>query len=353
MYCKGDLKILKDGLIVVKAEKGCYDGYATSVPNHLYPGIVLALHNKFSHPSKTQLTALLSRYFYTPGHLKIVSDVTDNCLQCNSLKTLPKELFNDTTQETGQFATEFAADVIERNSQKILIIREKLSQYTWADIIPDQKSSTLRMILLRNILPWTTPSGAVVRTDQATSFQSLAQECNTPNSLLSKLKIKIELGRVHNPNKNPVAENSCKEIQKEMLRLNPAGGPISPEDLLIVQKSTNDRIRNRNYASKEIFTRRDLISNKPIPIDDETLNEQQHNLRLKQHEYNLTFNSKSRRKSPICKFEPGDLIFLKSSLSKEHARDLFIVDSIDDSNDETFLIVRKANNQLRQKNLSN
>ena len=60
MYCKGDLKILKDGLIVVKAEKGCYDGYATSVPSHLYPGIVLALHNKFLHPSKTQLTSVVT-----------------------------------------------------------------------------------------------------------------------------------------------------------------------------------------------------------------------------------------------------------------------------------------------------
>ena len=349
MYCKGDLKILKDGLIVVKAEKGCYDGYATSVPSHLYPGIVLALHNKFLHPSKTQLTSLLSRYFYTPGHLKIVNDITDNCLQCNSLKTLPKELFNDTTQETGQFATEFAADVIERAGQKILVVREKLSQYTWVDIIPDLKSSTLRLILLKNIFSWTTPSGAVVRTDQATSFQSLAQECNTPNSLLSKLKVKIELGRVHNLNKNPVAENSCKEIQKEILRLNPAGGPIAPEELLIVQKTTNDRIRNRNYASKEIFLRRDLISNKPIPIDDEMLSKQQHDLRLKQHEYNLKFNSKTRQKSLTCEFKPGDLIFLKSSLSKEHARDLFIVDSIENLNDEPLLVVRKANNQLRQK----
>ena len=128
-----------------------------------------------------------------------------------------------------------------------------------------------------------------------------------------------------------------------------SGGPIAPEELLIVQKSTNDRIRNRNHASKEIVLRRDLISNKPLPIDDEMLNNQQHNLRLKQHEYNLTCNSKTRRKSPIYEFKPGDLIFLKSSLSKEHARDLFIVESIDNSTDDPFLIVRKANNQLRQK----
>ena len=272
---------------------------------------------------------MLSRYFYTPGHTKIISDVTDNCLQCTSLKTLPKELFNDSTEQTGPFATEFATDVIERSNQKILVVREKLSQFTWLDIIPDQKSSTMKSIILKNILPWITPSGAVIRTDQATAFQSIAQECNLPNSEFSKFKIKFELGRVHNPNKNPVAENTCKEIQKEILRLKPLGGSITSEDLLTVQKNTNDRIRNRNYASKEIFLRRDLISNKPAAIDDEKLSQYQFSLRLKQHQYNLTFNSKTKKKSDAQNFKVGNLIFLKSSLSKEHARDLYIIDSID------------------------
>ena len=57
---------------------------------------------------------------------------------------------------------------------------------------------------------------------------------------------------------------------------------------------------------------------------------------------------RKRRKS-AQNFKVGNLIFLKSSLSKEHARDLYIIDSIDTSNSENFLVVRKANQQLRQK----
>ena len=49
----------------------------------------------------------------------------------------------------------------------------------------------------------------------------------------------MDLGRTHNINKNPVAENAIKEFHKERLKLNPAGGRISEIERSIVTKNMN------------------------------------------------------------------------------------------------------------------
>ena len=87
-------------------------------------------------------------------------------------------------------------------------------------------------------------SGTTVRVDGATAFQALSKESDTPGTILNKLKIKIEVGRILNKNKNPIAENSIKEIQKEILRLTGKSGPITPIDLSLVLSNMNNRIRS-------------------------------------------------------------------------------------------------------------
>ena len=67
----------------------------------------------------------------------------------------------------------------------------------------------------------------VVQVDNAPALQSLKTESETDGSIPKKLNIKVDLGRIFNKNKNPVAENAIKEFHKERLRLNPSGGPIS------------------------------------------------------------------------------------------------------------------------------
>ena len=96
------------------------------------------------HLSKGQLSGLVARYFYSPGWRAIIDNVSDTCHQCVSLRKLPKVLIEDTYTIPGGVASKFAADIIERETQKILIIREVVSQYTRDLIIPDQKTDTLR-----------------------------------------------------------------------------------------------------------------------------------------------------------------------------------------------------------------
>ena len=60
--------------------------------------------------------------------------------------------------------------MIER-SQKILIVREKLSQFLSGCLIQDQTVDTLRPILISLVSPKLTDTGATVRVDGATAFQ--------------------------------------------------------------------------------------------------------------------------------------------------------------------------------------
>ena len=140
----------------------------------------------------------------------MIDEVTNHCHQCSTLRQLPKVLVDDTTSIPNGIGTDLAADVIERNSQKILIIRDKLSQFMRATIIANQTAETLRQALLSLILDILPDSGATIRVDGATAFQTLSRESATNNTLLNKLKISIEVGRLTNKNKNPIAENAVK-----------------------------------------------------------------------------------------------------------------------------------------------
>ena len=131
LYKEGKLKILKDGLVVVKHTEPDGKNYqAISVPTTLYPGLLHALHTKLNHPSKAQLARLVARYFYSPGYHRIVEEVSNACELCMAIRQLPKQLFSESTGDIEGFGKNFSADVIERTSQQILIVREKLSSYT-------------------------------------------------------------------------------------------------------------------------------------------------------------------------------------------------------------------------------
>ena len=59
----------------------------------------------------------------------MTEQVSDNCHQCAALRILPKVLTQDKIEQIPGFGSNFAADVIERSSQKILIVKEKISQF--------------------------------------------------------------------------------------------------------------------------------------------------------------------------------------------------------------------------------
>ena len=332
MYQAGDLVIRRDGLIVAKARDGHFGGFAIVAPAETLTGVAFALHIKLSHPSKGQLTALMSRYFYCTGAPAIIQTVTDSCVQCRSTAQIPKEFAQDLTERVEALGTDFSVDVLERNKQRIFLAREKLSQHTWLEVIEDQTASSLRTALIRTILPWTHPAGATIRCDGAAAFSSLATEARTAGSTFHDYNIRLEVGRPHNINKNPVAENAIKEVEKEILKHRPTKQKLTQEDLVVVAKTMNERLRSRGVAAKEVLTRRDVVTNDPRDIQDKALGQQQFQDRTTANQQKLTRQEgrRSNRPPPDVVYHKGDIIYVRGQVSKHQPREPFIITGFPD-----------------------
>ena len=345
LYTQGKLFIDNDDLIMVKVPEGCLNGAVISIPPSLFPGVINALHIKLDHPSRAQLTSLVGRYFYTPGWRAVVDEVSLQCHQCATLRPLPKVLLEDSTSPPQGLATHFAADVIERNTQKILILREKMSQFVKGTIITDQTADSLREAILSMCLDILPDSGTVIRVDGATGFQSLAREAQTNGSLLNKLKINIEVGRLLNKNKNPVAENTVKEVQKEILRFTQKKGPITKTELHLVLRNINARIRANGFSPGEILFKRDMLTNHDIDVSKDKIIDKLLANRSTSSTHSQKSKLRTHKRTPDKKFNIGDLVFLRNGADKNTPRDLYIVEDIDDSIPNSILI-RKLQSSL-------
>ena len=297
-----------------------------SIPPSLFPGVVNALHIRLDHPSRSQLANLITRYFYTPGWKAIVDEVTDCCHQCATVRKLPKVLLQDSTEQPTGLATNFSADVIERHAQKLLIVRENLSQYTRGASINDQTSLTLQNALLPLVIDLLPDAGASIRVDGATGFQALQKESETPGTILNKLGLKIVIGRLLNKNKNPVAENTVQEVQKEILQYTDRTGPITHAELTMILNNVNSRIRYNGYSPKEILFRRNAIDNKPINIQDDDLTQKQTKLRQSSSQSTRKLRSKTHSLTPPQAFKIGDLVLLRNVKDKNNPRELHIIE---------------------------
>ena len=346
LYTKGELMVDKDKTVMIKTKNGAYNGYAISIPHGLFPGLVHTLHIRLNHPSKSQLSQLVQRYFYTPGHQRIINEVSDNCFQCCSLKPLPSVLIKDTTTKVEACGTNFSADVMEREGQKVLIVRESLTAFTWARLVEDQKADTLETNLLSIILPFISDAGATVRTDGATAFQSLAGREDTD---LHRNNITIEVGRLYNDNKNPQAENCIKEFEKETLRYSQDLRHLKEIHIANILKSMNTRIRHQGKSSQEMLLRREMMENQDIDVDDKVLSKLQQDNREKQSRYQEKFQAKTKKKTVEQNLMVGDFVFVRKQLDKHKARELHVIHEEKIVGSTKFFVVRKSNNQLRGK----
>ena len=348
LYLKGDLKVETDGLVLVRQHGGDRTGWVISVPHRLFGGLCQALHLRFSHPSKAQLSQIISRHYYSPGFQAVINETVDQCSQCLSLKTLPKVLKEFTTTPLGLVGEKFSSDVMMRAGQKFLVTAEDLSGYALLTEIPDQKAETLGPALLEQVLPFCPDSGAVVRTDGAAPFRSVQLESQKPGSVWARHNIKIELGQALNQNKNPVAEILIKQVEKEFLRHAPGGQQISKEALAVISKSLNTRIKTNGLASREIVMSRSNHDNKYLDLSDKNLAEQKLQARQESSKAALKHNEKrGAKKSPQATFLPGDLVYLRSSGDKTRARELYLVQKLLPT--ENLAVVRKQQDQLQAK----
>ena len=342
MYKVGQLTKATDGLITVThtdPDRGNYQ--AISIPTPMYPGLIQALHLKLDHPSKLQLQRLSTRYFYCPGFGRIIEEISSNCVVCASLKQMPDEILSQSTSETSIFGGNFSSDVIRIHGQKILLTREKLSQFTMTKLINDETAESLKNALVSEIIEFIPTSGTIVQVDCATACQSLKTESEVEGSTFQKLGIEIDLGRTLNKNKNPIAENAIKEFHKERLRINPAGGPVTEMELALITKNMNSRIRNRGLSSKEIVLQRDQVTNESKPISDHELSKEQFERRTLKHPSEISESNES--------IKPGNNVFLKADKNKLRGREMYRVVDLFVKNKEKHAKLQKSETQFRSK----
>ena len=347
LFKRGLLFIAKDGLIQVKQPDLIHDiNYnAISVPLDYSSSLVQSLHLKLNHPSSYQLNKIMSRQFYCPGLPTIINEISANCNTCVRLKTLPKEIRDFSTSPTECFGKHFSADVMIEKGQKIMVCREKLSQFTLTKIILDETAGNMEAALISLISDYVPDTGCIVQVDAATGFQSLA---DNKGKYLGKLKISLDIGRINNRQKNPVAENAIKEIRKEWLRFKPSGDLLSDTELAIITSIINSRIRANGLAPKEVLLKRSIHDHKSISIDDSQESMAQFERRSLVNEKIAAKDSLTLNKV-VDNVNIGDLVFLKNDLSKSRAREEYIVIKKYSKNHETFLLIRKSQKQFRNK----
>ena len=179
---------------------------AIVVPRQVLDGQLTALHLKLDHPSRHQMKMVVRRYFFALDMDKHINSVCDGCHQCVALLNTPHTLIEQTTSYPPDvIGTSFAADVLKGN--RLLVVRECVTSYTLAMLIDNEHRDTLRDALIRLCIDMRHLDGppAVIRTDPAPGFRSLLND-----ELLHQHRLSLEIGRVKNPIKNPVAEKAVQ-----------------------------------------------------------------------------------------------------------------------------------------------
>ena len=320
--------IAKDGLLVVKRNVPLApDRDCLIVPRFAIDGLLTALHLQLEHPSEHQLKSVVNRYMYALDMPKAVEHATKSCHLCASLQKSSKALIEQSTGDPPEsLGILFAADVLRRERQLILVVREYVSSFTVTRIVESEKHEPLRDAIIMacvELCPLNGPP-CVVRTDCAKGFQALCDD-----KLLQKHNIRIELGRTKNINKNPVADKAIWELEEEIVKMYPRAGPISSRDLAIITARLNTRIRSRGLSSREMWQQRDQFTNEQIPLKDRELISAQHKQRVDNHKYSETSKAGGRTPRPSAEVGIGDVVYLYSDGDKHRCRDRYIVVSTD------------------------
>ena len=262
-----DVVIAADGLLIVRDHQPFQPPRERLVvPRSVLDGLLTALHIQFSHPSKYQTKRLFSRYFFALDVDKAIDLVCSSCHTCESVKSIPKHFQPQSSEEAPRsIGVSFAADVARRHQQLILVLKETVSSYTLTTLIKSEKHEDLRnaLIVLCSQLRSLHDGGATVCVDPAPGFCALATD-----PILLSHGITSEIGRVKNPNKNPVAERAIEELGLELLNLSPKGGPVSDVTLALATANTNSRIRRDGLSAREVWTQRDQLTGEQLPIVD-------------------------------------------------------------------------------------
>ena len=342
-YCK-NVKLSTDGLLVFMENRPLQPSrQRIVVPRSMVDGLLTAIHIKLEHLTKPQLLNIFNRAFWGLGALEAAEAVLQSCHTCVSLKKIPSHFTQQSTSAPPEcIGIKFSADVIKRERQKILLVREYVTSFTDAVVIRSEDSEDLREGIIKLLSRLRSPAGPPIdlKVDSATALQSLQKD-----PLLNSLNIKIELGDPKNINKNPISERAISEILEEFAKRQPAGGAISETTLALSVAALNSKVRASGLSSSEAWTKRDMHSCKPIEVDDTALIKSKQTERLANHHTSAMYKSRGKAIN-IPEVKAGEIVYLSQDREKGKCRDKYIVCYTDD---EHAYCQKFVNDQLRAK----
>ena len=336
-------RIARDGLFVVdRSEPFQPTTELIVVPRSVLDGLITALHISLDHPTRHQMQMVLKRHFYALDLPRAIENVCESCHTCASLKKFPDKLEQQTSDDqVAGIGTVFAADVLKRNCQLVCVLQEAVKSYTTACVISNEKRETLREALLRLVMELHPLDGppAVIRVDPAPGFIALRDD-----ETLGKFRIVLEIGRVKNKNKNPVAEKAIAELEDELLRQEPGGGPVTDFTLSVAVARLNSPIRFTGLSARELWTQRSQFTNEQLPVSDLEAIDKKYAIRDANHPASAFSKWKSKRAPLEQSLNVGDLVYLYSDRDKSKARSRYLITAIDG---EWCYIKKFAGKQLR------
>ena len=286
----------------------------------------------------------MKRHFYALDLTKAIERTYNSCHICLSLQKFPDSLVKQISEDPPEsIGVSFAADILKRDRQLVLLLRKTVTSYTAACIVSYEKQTTLReasACLATELHPLDVPPPhAVISVDPVPGFMALRND-----ETLKSLRLSLERGRVKKPNKNPIVEKAILELQEELLKQEPTGGPVSQLCLVIAVARLNSRIRYSGLSARELWTQRSQFTREQLPISDRENLLRQHTLRKLNHTSSEKSKHTSGKTANSYNVDVGDLVYLYSDRDKLRARSKYLVVSIDG---EWCFIKKFSGNHLR------
>ena len=314
-------KVNNKNLLIVPMKTNKYSALTTEltvVPSQYLPAILWQLHNLHNHPTKSQLKSTFDKAFYSVGLTAQLDTIYNECYFCATQKKLPDISPHQSKTEANVPGTHFHADVIRRQSQYILTVRDHFSSYTGAKIIRAENNKELKNAIIDLIQPIRLAGETIIRVDNATGFKPLLENKDYD---LEKLKIRIESTDHFNKNANAVIDKACLELEKELKKIEPDGRPISSTTLTQAISILNQRLRRKgNISAYEIHFNRDMFQGTNLNLNYEELRQDQLNTRKMQNDRN-----NANKPSVPNKVSIGDAVIIRDEQKKHSAKDIYII----------------------------
>lgn len=337
--------IARDGLLIVKQARPLLpESELIIVPLAILHGLLTSLHLQLGHPTATQLTNVFNRNYFSLNVNDCINHVLQSCSQCQALKTVPRELYQQaSTPQTTNLATNFAADIIRRYKQKIFIMRDTLSSFTITSIVKDEQQVSMRSAIVEAVsgIRANPQTVVTVRADNAPGLASLKGDI-----WLQKLNIHLDYGRIHNKNKNPVIEKAIQELGGEMLRYSSHGGPFTASELAYITNILNSRLRHHGLSAWEVMYQRNQFNGEQIDISFLQIAECQSDMRATNQQHSAKFKSRGNPPAQAADVQCGSLVYIKGDGDKTKSRERYLVTQI---KGDSCTLQKISKSQLRSK----